>query len=422
MESYRINENITLHYIPMTKLKTTSVGIYVGRVLDKEESSFNAILPYVLMKGCKEAKNASETAKILQELYGASLYTGVNKRGDNQFMNFEGEVISDRYAPNGEKLLKGLMDLMLSVLFEPIVKDGGFMSDVTEREKQNGINRIEGIINDKRDYANKRMEEEMFKGELYSISKYGYVDEIKNITPVSLYEHYKKIIGTSVINIFICGELNIHEIKNEIENKIKAIEFVPAKLKMSQIIKNNSERKDITEYTDLTQGKLSIGFRTNVSCAEKDFWALILANNIYGGGMGSKLFNNVREKLSLAYYVFTAIDKYKGYMQLNAGIAFDKLEEAKNEIFFQLEEMKNGNISDEEMENAKREIVNTVNSCYDDQKQLQSYYMGNIIVNVDITLEEYKKSIMQVTKQQVVDVINKLEPDTVYFLERGDKE
>ena len=422
MESYKINENITLHYIPMTKLKTTSVGIYIGRMLEKKESSFNAVLPYVLMKGCKVAENASEMAKTLQNLYGARLYTGVNKRGDNQFIKFDGEVISDRFAPNREKLLKGLFDLMLSVVFEPVIENDGFVIDVTEREKQNCITKIEGLINDKRRYANTRMIEEMFKGEIYSISEYGYIDEIKKITTASLYEYYKKIIGTSIINIFVCGELNIHEIKEEIENKIKDITFVGAKLKASEIIKKNSEKEDVREYTDLTQGKLSIGFRTNVSAKDDDYWALMVANNIYGGGLGSKLFNNVREKLSLAYYVSTNIDKYKGFMLLNAGIAFEKLEEAENEIFFQLDEMKKGNISDDEMENARSEIVNSLNSCYDDQKQLQSYYMGNIIAGTDVSLEEYKENIMKVTKKQVIDVINKIETDTVYFLERGEAE
>ena len=419
MESYKINENITLHYIPMTKLKTTSVGIYIGRALDRQEVSFNAVLPYVLMKGCKEAENASEIAKTLQDLYGARFYTGVNKRGDNQFINFEGEVISDRFAPNREKLLKGLIDLMLSVVFEPMTEDGGFVFDVTEREKQNCITKIEGLINNKRTYANIRMIEEMFKEENYSISEYGYIDDIKKITSVSLYEHYKKIIGASVINIFVCGELNIHEIREEIEGKVKGISFVCAELKKSKIIKKESEKENVREYTDLTQGKLSIGFRANVSASDEDYWALMLANNVYGGGLGSKLFNNVREKLSLAYYVSTNIDKYKGFMLLNAGIAFEKLEEAENEIFIQLDEMKKGNISDEEMENSKSEIINSLNSCYDDQKQLQSYYMGNIIAGTNVSLEEYKENIMKVTKQQVIDVINKVETDTVYFLERG---
>ena len=419
MESYKINNNITLHYIPMTKLKTTSVGIYMGRELNRQECSFNALLPQVLMKGCKLSKNASEIAKNLQNLYGARFYTGVNKRGDNQFINFEGEVISDRFAPNGEKLLKGLFELMLSVVFEPVIENNGFLADVTEREKQNCITKIEGLINNKRTYANTRMTEEMFKGETYSMSEYGYIDDIKEITPASLYEHYKKIIKTSVINIFVCGELNINEIKEEIENKTKDISFANSELKESEIIKKSAEKEDVREYTDLTQGKLSIGFRTNVAPKDDDYWALVLANNIYGGGLGSKLFNNVREKLSLAYYVSTNIDKYKGFMLLNAGIAFEKLEEAENEIFFQLDEMKKGNISDEEMENSKSEIINSLNSCYDDQKQLQSYYMGNIIAGTDVSLEEYKKNITNVTKQQVVDVINKLEIDTVYFLERG---
>ena len=419
MESYKLNENISLTFIPMTKLKTTSVGIYIGRELNKKEASLNAVLPYVLIKGCKEAKNASEISKYLQNLYGAKLYTGVNKRGDNQFINFEGEVISDRFTPNGEKLLSSLLKLMLSVIFEPLTKDDAFLPDITEREKVNCINKIKGLINDKRRYANKRCLEEMFSKESFSISEYGYKDEIEKITPECLYEHYKNIIGSSVINIFISGDLNIHEIKSEIENIISSICFNPVLLKTPEIIKKSTGKQEITETTDIVQGKLSIGFRTNIKACAEDFWALVVANNIYGGGLGSKLFNNVREKLSLAYYASTTIDRYKGFMLLNAGIAFEKLDEAKNEIFFQLEEMKNGKITDDEMNNAKSEIVNSLNSCYDDQNALASYYMGNIIAGVNVTLEEYKENIMKVTKEQVVAVSKKLEPDTIYFLKGG---
>ena len=190
-------------------------------------------------------------------------------------------------------------------------------------------------------------------------------------------------------------------------------------LKTPERIKKNTGKQEITETTDIVKGKLSIGFRTNIKACDEDFWALVVANNIYGGGLGSKLFNNVREKLSLAYYASTTIDRYKGFMLLNAGIAFEKLDEAKNEIFFQLEEMKNGKITDDEMNNAKSEIVNSLNSCYDDQNALASYYMGNIIAGVNVTLEEYKENIMKVTKEQVVAVSKKLEPDTIYFLKGG---
>lgn len=421
MESYKINENITLNYIPMTKLKTTSIGIYMGRKLDKEESSKNAVLPYVLMKGCSEAENAATMAKTLQNLYGASLYTGVAKRGDNQFINFEGEVISDRFAPQREELTLGLFNLMLSVIFEPITEDGGFLEDVTEREKTNCINKIKGFINDKTSFANRRMQEEMFKDTVYAVSEHGYIEDIEKITPKSLYEHYKKIIGASVINIFVCGDVNIEKIKGEIEKKISGLQFEKAMFSGCEIIKKSGEMETVLENTKLTQGKLSIGFRTNVAPEDKDFWALMLANNIYGGGLGSKLFNNVREKLSLAYYVATRIERFKGFMLLYAGIAFDKLEEAKKEIFFQLDEMKKGNITEEEITNSKNEIINTLNSFYDDQKQLQSYYMGNIVAGVTVSLEEYKENINKVTKDEIVAVINKLEPDTLFFLKRGDE-
>ncbi len=416
MQSYKINENITLHYIPMTKLKTTRIGIYIGRKLCEVEASANAVLPHVLLKGCQKAKSAAEIAKTLQNLYGAKLYASVNKRGDNQFMNFEGEVISDRYAAEGEKLLSGLLGLMLSVLFEPITQCGGFLADILEREKVNACDRLKSIINDKTRYANNRCIEEMFKGELYSISEWGTAEGIEKIKPKALFEHYKRVISESAINIFLSGEADFEEVKAEIISRTAGREFKKASLADVDIIKKAEAKKELSETTDLTQGKLAIGFRTNVAPADADYWALIVANNIFGGGMGSKLFNNVREKLSLAYYVRTNIDRQKGFMLLYAGIAFDKLKDAEDEIFLQLDEMVAGNITDAEIENAKSEIENSLNACYDDQSQLQSYFLGNIIAGVPVSIEEYKENIRKITKEEIVAVMRKLEPDTLYFL------
>lgn len=416
MQSIKICENINLHHIPMSKFKTASVGIYIGRELKKEEASYNALLPYVLTKATKEAETAAEVAKYLQNLYGASMGVGVNKLGDNHFMSFEGEVIADRYAPDGEKLLGGLIRLMLSIVFSPVVEEGAFLSSVTERERINCQNRIKGIINDKTRYADMRCREEVFRGKSHGISEYGYIDELEKITPRGLYEYYLKVISESEINIFICGEADIGAVKSQIDSAVSGIHFKKARLVPPEIIEGAKEPREIQETTDLAQGKLSIGFRTGISRTDPEYWALLVANNIYGGGLGSKLFNNVREKLSLAYYVSTGIEKYKGFMLLHAGIAFQNLDAAKNEIFAQLDKMKAGEISDSELENAKSEIINGINSCYDDQQLMSSYYLGNIISGVDTTIEEYKEKIAHVTKDEVISAIQKTQPDVIYFL------
>lgn len=416
MESYKINENITLHYIPMTKLKTTRMGIYIGRPLDENDASENAVLPYVLLGGSKQARSSAELAKALQELYGAKMYAVVNKRGDNQFINIEGEVISDRYAAEGEKLFLGLTNLMLSTIFEPLVENYAFAEDVVAREKKNAADKLNGLVNDKTRYANNRCVEEMFGNDAYSVSEWGTISGIDKITPESLFAHYDKIITSSPINIFVSGEADINEVSAAIQKKITGMKFRASKLAEVRIIKKDSEKIDLCEKTDLTQGKLAMGFRTNVAPTDDDYWALVVANNIFGGGMGSKLFNNVREKLSLAYYVHTVIDRPKGFMLLYAGIAFDKLKSAEDEIFSQFDEMIKGNISEAELANAKSEIENGINSCYDDQAQMQSFYMGNIISGVSVSPEEYKEKIRRVTIGEVTEVFKKIQPDTVYFL------
>lgn len=412
--SYVINDNITLRCIPMEKLKTTAIGVYIHRKLRKEEASLNALLPYVLKSGCKLCKDTGEIARYLENLYGADLGAGILKKGEDQIIYFDAETISDKYAANGEGLLKGLLDLLISMLFEPICEDGGFKKSFVEIEKKNAVDRIEGVINDKRTYAQLRCIEEMCKGEPFGIYKCGTIDEIKKITSEQLYDHYKKIIKSSVIDIFICGDADAEEIKTELEN-IK-LSFEKAELPKSPLYEGKGDVKKITEKMDVTQGKLCMGFKTGISGSGKDCAALTVANSIFGSGANSKLFNNVREKLSLCYYASSRLDIFKGLMLVNAGIEFENFQKAYDEILVQLDAVKKGDISDFEFESAVSAVENSYRSAYDDPRYMQSIQLGELILGTDYSVEDHIRMIKEVTKEDVVEVMNNVMLDTVYFL------
>lgn len=414
-KSYKIDENITLYHIPMNKLKTTNLGIYIHRNLDKKEASMNALLPYVLKQGCNMCKNTQEIAKYLENLYGASLYAGVLKKGEDHIIGFDAETISDKYAACNEKLLGELIKLLLSMIFEPVCKDGAFLDEYVQREKKNAIDRIKGVINDKRAYAQLKCIETMCKGEPFEVYKLGTIEKIKEITPKGLYEHYRKIITSSPIDIFICGEADVDEIINTVKNSIK-ITLKKANMPKTEILKKTGEVVNISENMDITQGKLCIGFRTNTKPKDDDFIALMAANSVFGSGVHSKLFNNVREKLSLCYYASSSLDKFKGLMLVNAGIEFKNYQKAYDEIFAQLEEVKKGNISDFEFESAIMALVNGYSSMYDDPRSLQSLCLGEIVSGGNYTPDDYINKLKKLTKEDVIRVSNKIEADTVYFL------
>jgi len=412
--SYVVNSNISLHYIPMEKLKTTTLGVYIHRKLDEREASLNAVLPYVLKSGCQLCKDTGEIARYLQNLYGAVLHSGVAKKGEDQIIFFDADTISDRYAAGGEALLDGLLELLLSIIFEPVTENGGFLADVVEREKKNAIDRINGIINDKRTYAQVRCTQEMCKGDAFAISKLGEVEEIEKITPHLLYDYYRRMITESAIDVFVCGEADIEKVSAKLKDL--RFSFTKAEIPKSSILTGKREVNRIVEKMEVTQGKLSMGFKTNTGAKDEDFFALTVANSIFGAGAHSKLFNNVREKMSLCYYASSSLEKFKGLMMVNAGIEFKNFQKAYDEILVQFEAIKKGEISDFEFESSVNAILNAYQSAYDDPRSLQSFVLGEIIAETGYSIADYIKKIKEITKEDVVRVMNKVELDTVYFL------
>lgn len=409
----KINDNITLTHIPMEKLKKTSVSLYIHRELDRNEASKNALLPHVLKRGCRMCKTSEEREHYLENLYGASFSAGIAKRGNDHILCFDGETISDKYAPGGEKLVSGVLKLILSVVFDTLDE---FDPDSFMQERSNSVTKIENIINDKRIYANYRCQEEMAKGDKYEIPRLGYAEKMKKLTREELYEHYKKIIVSSPIDIFVCGEADIAELEGQIRSAAEAYTFEPAKMPENNILQSNMPVKNITEKMNVTQGKLSMGFTTDTKPGDKEYFGLVVGNAIFGGGAQSKLFNNVREKLSLAYYAGSFIDKYKGFLMVNAGIEFKNFEKAYEETLAQLEEMKKGNISDLEFNSSKGFLINSLDSYYDSQESLISYWLNQKISASSMDIEEQKKAVSAVTLADVTAAMTNVRLDTVYFL------
>ena len=413
IKTVSVNENITLKYIPMTKLKTTAVGIYLCRELNRAEASKNAILPHILKNGCKKYQNRKEIEHYLENLYGAKMTAGIAKKGNFHILCFEGETISDSFAPSGEKLTEELLSFLVSLLFD--AKDS-FDDYIFETERKNSIEKIKSIINDKRIYANYRCQEEMSKGDIFNVSRLGYVEDMERLTKEELYRYYKEIVSNSLIDIYICGDAEFEKAKCIIDSAIKNVSFSPAKMPEETTLPAKPEINSVTEKMNVTQGKLSMGFLTHTKAAEEDSIALVLANTIFGGGAQSKLFNNVREKLSLAYYAGSVLNRAKGFITVNAGIETENFEKTKNEILFQLDEMKKGNISEDEIKSSKNFIINSLNSYDDDQFEMISYYHGERLMKSDMEIKEYKDKILKLTKEDVVRVISKVTLDTVYFI------
>lgn len=418
----KINDNITISYIPMKKMKTTSIGVYLHRPLSRKEAAKNALLSYVLQRGCEKYQTTKDISMLLENLYGASFFTGISKIGEGQIIALNASTISDRYAPQSEKLISELMDLLLSALFKPLTENGAFKESYVEQEKKSLKENIESAVNDKQAYAMIRCVEIMCAEENYGVRKWGYIEDVDKIDAKGLYEHYKNIITSSKIDIFVAGDADIDALTSDIKNYISKFEFSESRYTQTEVRRAKGEVKRETERMDVTQGKLTMGFRTGITPKDDKYWGLMVANSIFGGGAHCKLFNTVREKMSLAYYASSQLDKAKGVMFVNAGIEFENFDKAYNEIIRQLELVKKGDISDAEFSASKNAIINSLNSYYDSEGNIIMYYLTEQFLASGNDIEYVKERVEKVTMEDVKAAAAEIELDTVYFLAGKEEE
>ncbi len=409
-------ENINLIYVSLEQIKTTTIGVYIHRELNEADASKNAVLPYVLRRGCKLCPDSGAIEKYLENLYGAQLHAGVVNMGDDQIMRFEAQTIQDKYAAGGEPLTEDLLRLILSVMFEPVTEDGGFKKSTVEIEKKNAKERIASVMNDKRVYAMQRCMEEMCAGESFAISCRGTIDGVDAIDAADLYDYYKSAIVGSVIDIYVCGSADEERLRAVIEEKTFGAEFKPAKIPATPLHKKSGDVKRVTDRMEVTQGKLSIGFSADIAPQSKDMFALMVMNSVFGAGAHSKLFNNVREKLSLAYYASSGTIKQKGIIVVNAGIEFENFQKAYDETLAQLECIQNGEISELEYKSAVSFLVNAYEAIKDSPEQLHHFLADQRVSGTNYDIDYCKEKISAVTIDDIVRVSKRAELDTVYFL------
>ena len=413
--SKEIKKGITLHTIKTDKFKTNLLAIFLTFPIIKDESTKNTLIALMLKRGSKLYKTREDITNKLAEMYGASLDSGIEKSGDNHILKFYLESINEEYLPKKEDLLKESVNLLFDVVFNPNIEDGKFNEEFLEQEKYS----LEQIINSKIDnkamYALNRCIEEMYENKPYGIYKYGYVEDLKNIDGHNLYEQYKKIISTCKIDIFVSG--NNDNVDNYImeNDMIKELNEREPKYVTEGKSSNENNEKYIEEKMDVKQGKLVIG--ADIKNFGKDFrYSAQVYNTILGGSANSKLFQNVREKASLAYTVSSNYMKLKSNIFIRAGIEIENYEKALNIIKEQIEEMKQGEFSDEDIINAKRIITAGIKNIKEEQDIEISYYYGQELSKVKTSIPEYLKSIEEVSKQDIIDVANNININTIYFL------
>lgn len=413
-----IKKGIKLHTIKTEKFKTNLIAIMLTTKLNRENVTKNAIIPAVLRRGTKNLITQEEINKKLEEMYGASLDCGLDKTGDNQVLKFYIETVNDEFLPQeAENMLKISLEKIFEFVFNPYLENGYFKKEYVEQEKENIKQIIDGKIDNKARYSLDRCIEEMYKDQPYGLYKYGYVEDMKDINEKNLYEYYKQLINECKIDIFVSGiidEETENIIKNN-ENIIKLKDREPQYNEPEIIAKKPEKENDVQESMEVTQGKLIIGMDLDINDDNLRFDVMIY-NSIFGGSANSKLFQNVREKASLAYTASSSYYRFKNNIFINCGIEMKNYEKALEIIKQQIEDMKKGDFTDEEVENAKKGMIASIKTIDDEQDTEITYFFSQELSKNKCNIEQYMQRIAGVTKENVVDVANKVSINTVYFL------
>lgn len=413
----KIKEGITLHIINTNKFKTNMISIFLTKKLTRENVTKEALIPAVLRLGTDNIKTQKEINKKLEEMYGANFNCGIEKRGDNHVLKFYIESICDDFSLNSEKVLKESLDLLIDIVFNPLTEDGAFCKKYVKGEKENLKRIIESKIDNKANYAYTRCIEEMYKDEAYGLYEYGYIEDLENINEKNLYEYYKQFLNECKIDIFISGNItNEEKIEYEINNnKIANLEDrTPDFIKDSKSDLIQTEKvKEVEEKMNIVQGKVVIGMSVKKNLPEE---YINMYNAILGGGANSKLFQNVREKASLAYTAGSRYLKPKNNIIIRCGIETSNYEKAIEIIKKQLEDMQKGDFSEEYILDAKELLIASLNKIKDEQASEISYYMTQELSENKNNIEETIEKITNVNKQNIIEVANNTAINTIYFL------
>lgn len=409
----QLSDGVYLTYLPARKFKTSLLSAQFVTPLRQETASAWALLPAVLRRGTVRYPDLGALSAQLDRLYGASVDYTVRKKGENQCVGFVASFIDDSFAPGGEKLLEPAAELVGELICDPVTERGRFVSAYFDTEKTNLIDAIRSQINDKRDYAAARLLQEMCAGEPYGVSRLGDEKSAEKLQMKKLYAQYGELISTARLELIYIGSAQLDRVRQALAAAFSTlprdgIRDIAAAVPHPA----RTEVRTVTEEMDVTQGKLGMGF----SCGSDDYSAVLLGNTLFGGSSNSKLFLNVREKMSLCYYASSAYHRQKRLITVSSGIEFADYQRAYDEILRQLEAVQKGRLEDWELGGARSTLLNAYASMGDSQGKLENFYLGQAATGQSESPEDLAAQLREVTAERVFQAMETVTLDTVYFL------
>ena len=418
IQTFHLSQGITLRCCRDTRFKQGCLSFQIVRPMASCENAMNALLPSVLLRGTKKHSDLRSITHRLDELYGASVSAVVRRVGDYQTTGLYCGFMDDRFALPGDQVLSSMLDFLAELLLESPVEENGFSAAFVESEKKNLIATIESELNDKRAYAMGKLLRTMCREDTFGLPRLGDKEQVAAIDPVTLYAHYQKILRESPIEIFYVGSAEGEQMVSALQPLLSRLERMPEPA-APQTGFHSCQGSDLTETMEVSQGKLCMGFITPITNRTAEFPAMQLLNTVFGAGMTSKLFMNIRERMSLCYSIGSGYYGSKGIVTVSAGIDFDKETVTRQEVLRQLAACQAGDITDEELTAARQAILSSLRATHDSPGAIEGYYATAALSGMKMSPEDYMAAIEAVTKEQVVAAANSLQLHTTYFLKGG---
>ncbi len=415
----KLGAGVFLTAIQTDKFKSTSLSVTFLAPLKAETASVNALVPFVLRRGCQGMPTMGAVSARLEELYGGVLEPVVRKRGETQCLGLIGSFLDDAYTLEGESVLEPAAELLERLVLAPVTEQGVFKEEYVAGERENLLQAIRSQMNDKRAYATLRLIQEMCREEPYGVDKLGSAQDAAAITAQSAWSAYRDLLAHAPVELHYCGSADPERVEKALAGLAAGLEPLRGELwpMECQVDARAGERREVVDHLDVTQGKLTMGFRTGGACVwTENFPALQVFSALYGGTATSKLFMNVREKLSLCYYASSSVEPVKGVMVVSSGVEFDKMGQAQDEILAQLEAVKAGNFTKDDLESARQAVINSYQSTLDSRAQLEQYWLSAAVTGIRETPQKLIARLERVTAEEVAAVAQGMELDTVYRL------
>ncbi len=409
---------IKLTFIPAVKFKTISLALFIHQELAAEKATFTALLPSVLERGSRSYPDNLTLRRELERLYGSSLTTDLHKKGERHLISCSLEMMHGKYVGEGDRMLRRGLSIIGGIIGDPLVENGGFKEEYVVQEKEQLEKTIKGLINNKALYAVEKCVQSMCSGERFGVFKYGRLEDLARVTPASLWRYYREILSANPVELYVVGDLDPEQVEGAARDTIIFSRGPQGDdLPETEVHVEPGEIRFVQEKMPVSQAKLVMGYRTSIAYDDPLYFALLLYNGILGGFPHSKLFINVREKASLAYYAYSRLEKHKGLMIIAAGIEGADYEQARGIIEKQVAEMARGKISETELENSRRGLINQLRLQEDNPYQHINRHLDGEISGKRYSTAEMIEGLESAGLEEIGAAAERVRLDTVYLLQ-----